>query len=939
MPKPSNAALSLRMGFSRRAALAAVVCLLAGLSAVPATAQQETPREVKLKAQMALAQGAFADAIGFLQKLVEWYGDSTKEQTKAQMESVYYNLGSCHFFIGQFSEAREVFEGYLKKYRMGTYAPQMSVYIGDSYRFEGQTDKALRSYQTALKKYQFTADLKADIYAAMARCYVAEDKWDKAMPVLRRLYIIAPDFSRRNWAATLLTTAYLKEMKLERVYQLIPYLLLPDSFASRSVALNMAALEAGDALFAEEKYRDALWIYRLVYPQDVLVARGEEQLEKLQKKAERLKRIQYDNPRPLMRVQESIGELENEIKAMQGVQNYDVELSFRIARAYMEIFRYREARDVFLQLYGQTEGRRAEECLYLAFQCTTRLQPWDQALELGQEYMKLYPAGEFYDTVSLMVGQIYAKLEDWANVIAVLTKALEVSPKHADAAECMFLIGYASFMEEKFPEAADWLKKMNKDYPGNPREADGTYWTGMALMFDRKFGEAAPEFDMLLRHYPDSTYTQDASFRRAVCDFGTSKYRDAEKRFLAFVARYPDHKLSGEAYMMLGDISGFFGELKTAVERYQQVPRYDVNIEFYNYSSFRCGEILKELGDFEGMISHFKEYMRRNREGSNVPLAMYWVGDAMWSMGDQKGALDSFRQGVEKYGVDRKELGTDMILEEWIGKGHSTDTNIAQKAWRDLADLLRKAETAGQTTLALRLKRVSLFQPGIDDARRQALIDDLLREENITNASPGVLEVMLEEARKRTNTDLAVKVAETTVKDFTETDYALSARMFLAQQAIASQDYRTAIRHLGVVKEVYASRPEAAEALILLGDLYTRTRKYADAEDCFKKVLAVREWRGPLWPQALYGLGESQRIQRKYDEASAYFERIYIMYGNYRQWAAKAYLARAECLSRLQEFSKAADTLNDMLANAELAELPEAKDARDQLESLKKRLQ
>ncbi|MEI7880904.1 MAG: tetratricopeptide repeat protein, partial [bacterium] len=227
----------------------------------PALAQ-DSPREVRAKAQAALEKGAYADAIGYLQQMIEWYGSSKKDAAIMQMEMIYFYLGTSHFFIGQFNEARAAFTVYLKEFRNGAKIEDATLYIADCYRFEERYGDALRAYSQALKRFSFQGSIRADVYMSIARCYLAQDKWDKAIPVLRKLYEIAPDFTRRNWAASLMTTAFLKEMDLEKVYRLVPYLLQPNSFASRNVAFNMAAIEAGDNLFADEKYRDALWIYR-----------------------------------------------------------------------------------------------------------------------------------------------------------------------------------------------------------------------------------------------------------------------------------------------------------------------------------------------------------------------------------------------------------------------------------------------------------------------------------------------------------------------------------------------------------------------------------------------------------------------------------------------------------------------------------------------------
>jgi tetratricopeptide (TPR) repeat protein len=231
---------------------------------------------------------------------------------------------------------------------------------------------------------------------------------------------------------------------------------------------------------------------------------------------------------------------------------------------------------------------------------------------------------------------------------------------------------------------------------------------------------------------------------------------------------------------------------------------------------------------------------------------------------------------------------------------------------------------------------VFLFAPDITAGHKQALMTDLMKPGNLTNASPGVLETMLDEARRTSNTAFAVQIAETTIRDFTETDYALSARMVLAQVAIDRKDYPTAIRHLTVIREVFATSAEAADALMLLGDLYIRQNKITEADECYKSVLGVREWRGPLWPAALYGRGECARLRRKYEEAAAYYERIYVMYSQYREWTAKAYLARAGALSSCRQYQKAIETLTEMVGQEDLKSTPEAPLAVKQLEELRR---
>ena len=902
---------------------------------------QDTTREVRERAFRFLAEGDFMGAIPDLQLLIERYGDSQQKHIIASMENVYFNLGISHFFIGQFEDAEKGLKEYLKRYPKGFHAKKSAVYIGDALRFRGKFDNARGAYEEAVRKHTYRRDMRSDIHMGIARCFLAEDKWHDAIEPLTRAYFASPDFIRKNWAATMLTTAYLKELALDKIYPLVPYLLRPNSLASRSIPYNLAALQAGDELFAEDQYRDALWVYRMVYSHDLILVRTEEYLEYLRERAERIKQTPGD-PRRLMRLQENIGELELQLEALEGVENYDLELYYRIGRSYMQVRRFWEGREVFLYLHDISVDRQSEEALYLAFQCSAQILPWVRAFEIGETYMEKYPGGEFFDSLTLTMGHLYARQKNWPEVIRHLTKTLEMSPEHQSGAECMLLLGYASFMEEKFKDAVTWLRKLNSKYPQNELRDEATYWTGMALLFDSNYEEAAVEFDRVLQNFPNCIFVESSAFRRAVCDYGMSLFEAADERLATFLRVYPESIMAGEGLMMRGDIGGALGNLDDAAKYYRLAMKHEnLNIEYYNHCAFQTGQIFNDTENWTALRSHFKEYMEVNREDSNLPLAIYWIGVSLWNSGEQEGALRFYRQAVAKYGKDHREVGIDMILDEWIGRTKRSDSEQSAGAWSEFREALRDAKKEDNPALMLRFKRALLFHPEISDRERQQVIDEMLLEENLPIASPAVLQAMLDYAKEGKRDDFAVKVAEHMIATFTETDYALDARMVLAEYAIrmaressnkqqAERHYADAIKHLGVVREVFASSGEAGKALMLLGTLYREKNDLPGADECYKSVLGVKGWR-QLWPEALYGRGECAYLQRDYDVASAYYERIYLMYGHYTDWVAKAYLRRADCLKRTYREAKAREVLNEMLKDDTLAARPEAEEAREML--------
>ena len=76
----------------------------------------------------------------------------------------------------------------------------------------------------------------------------------------------------------------------------------------------------------------------------------------------------------------------------------------------------------------------------------------------------------------------------------------------------------------------------------------------------------------------------------------------------------------------------------------------------------------------------------------------------------------------------------------------------------------------------------------------------------------------------------------------------------------------------------------AARATMRLGDVKRIQGHFDEAVKRYEEVLQVKEWKGELWPEALYFIGESLREQGKEKEAYAFFQRIYVLYPHYKEW-------------------------------------------------------
>ena len=101
-------------------------------------------------------------------------------------------------------------------------------------------------------------------------------------------------------------------------------------------------------------------------------------------------------------------------------------------------------------------------------------------------------------------------------------------------------------------------------------------------------------------------------------------------------------------------------------------------------------------------------------------------------------------------------------------------------------------------------------------------------------------------------------------------------------------------------------------------------------------ILGISQWRGPIFAEATYGMGQCRMGRGDLEGAHTFFQRTYLLYKAYDSgtWAAKGYLAAADCLIKLDRNQDAVKTLNDMLANEYTKSNPLAEQGREQLKKI-----
>jgi tetratricopeptide (TPR) repeat protein len=137
--------------------------------------------------------------------------------------------------------------------------------------------------------------------------------------------------------------------------------------------------------------------------------------------------------------------------------------------------------------------------------------------------------------------------------------------------------------------------------------------------------------------------------------------------------------------------------------------------------------------------------------------------------------------------------------------------------------------------------------------------------------------------------------------------------------------YETALDKVGATFKLKEATLGKARTLIELA-------RYDEAKKLFEQVASIKEWRGESTAEAVYYLGEVEFRQGRYNEAIAYYRRVFVAYQKFLPWVARAYLKTAEAFDKAGKRFDGIKNLHEMMRNEKLNGLPEMDQGRELLQ-------
>lgn len=928
---------------------AALFCLF--LSAGSGAYAQSMPPELPVSAQAtsALLERAkeFLQAnnpealLPYLRELLVRMEGNEDEEARKVRSFCMYQIAVCQMQVKRYADAAESFERFIKEYPKDSLVPVASLQVAEAYAMGGKWSEVEKYSSDLITNRTLDPGQRSSARKIYAEALYNQRKWAEATVPLLEIFNEASGAEQadvRAGSAVMLVTCYAKGGDFKNLFKFLPYC---GDNARQDAGLNIALVESGDVKLRRAEYLDALVLYRMVFRKAELLSYYKKQIAALQKalKEPYVARVgslrsTYDEKQRSLQMQ--LNRLTDQQKRIADGGNYDLDIEIRTAQCYAGLKRSWPAYTTYKHLYTNFPKEQvAEDARFFAFTMLLDVGEWDRAAEEASAYLKFYPKGAYIDEVTLNLVQAYLQAGKLDLAQETGLKTVKSLPEHRFMDQLQYLLGYIYFQKQDYGIALETFSNMFRKWPDSIYHEAGDYWMAMCRLFLGQFSEAAAAFEAYLKNeaYAPAEFAEDAGYRLGIAFYGANLFEQSEKVFRRFLEDYPASNLRSEAYSMVGDLRGAEGDLDIALTFYAKGRETAVNIEQVNYAVFQTAKTYELQQNYPAIIALMESYMAEHGAEGNFSGAGFWIGKAYKAQGSYEKALETYMDTVIRFGNRMENDDVDLILRELIKEYQSPEAVTYRSRFiQNLGGALDASRNRGEKVLQLRLE--ALFVSIAEGEQHDRLLQDMLARNTVEDASPITLQLIAREALVRGDTVKVHQAYDRMMTVFQASELVLDVMNYELQALLKEGRYADVLVLAEEITNRFGYRGEVGLTRLVKAHAYRELQRYEEAVETYKELFAIREWRGPLTPQALYWIGICTENLGKPQEAFAFFQRVYVLYEGYTEWVAKSYEGSIRCLGKLNRSDDIIRTYQEMLANRNVAATPEGQRAQSELNRL-----
>lgn len=697
------------------------------------------------------------------------------------------------------------------------------------------------------------------------------------------------------------------------------------------VSFQTLALQLGSDFLEKGEHRKAIAALQRVWRKDRLVAHQEERLAKMQAALEAARKRPGNDYR-IFQLGQIIGKIESELTAFEKVEQFDAALRLRLARAFQEMQRWREAALVLEDMLRELPAAPlVESGTVNLLQCWMQIERWPKAVEAADFFAKKFPQSKQLPLVAFLKGQALQEDQLFAEAVAVFAGIVAKTPADEIAGRALFMQGFCQLLAEDYTAGIGTLASVPKKYPKDSVVASALYWRGMGLSLTKKHEAARGVLAEYLKLYPKGQYEADAVFRRAYCAQSMRDFEVAIPELRKFLGAYPDSGQRSEALILLGDAELDRARIDQGIVTLKKIDPKDTR--FFDEGWFKIGKALRLQEKVPQLRAHMQQFVKEHPRSPRVAEAIYWIGWTWRLEGEDSKARVAYWEAIGRLGDDSEAQGV-LDLFSGLAKLYPGEDGRSGLVSR-LNTERQTAESKKQNVLATRLLWAEAKVLERTNPERAAALFALgAQQAKVDTTSPALLADFADPLRAQGKNERAGELYAGLIKwnpRAVQKDRAFAGLGLIALEAGREDE---ALKYFTRFQQETLGSTLLGRILLAKAELLRKRGENAEAQATLEALLAEKAVGTKEKAAALYQIGDLLMAQKKPRLAVPYFQRVYVMYGRWRDVVAQSYLASGQAFEAMDDRESAVKTYRELTAQEDLAEYAEATTARQRLTAL-----
>ena len=902
--------------------------------------QTGTARDVIFRADTAYNAGRYAESVAGYEAYLRDFGNSA--EAKPALPHVYYNLSAALLQVQKFDAALAAIEtGQALEETTPDQQENLSFWRGVSLTQLGENAKARQALEEFIEKFP-RSRRRQDAALLAATALMLEGKMKEAAAAFNAMRK-NPESLHRGRAVVLELHSLIETGQDDAALELLAQEGPRQEHIAQIATFQTLAMALGEKYLANEKPREAIRALQTLWTRDRLVAHQEGRLADIQEQLTALEASSNPDIFERSQARQIAREVGEELTNLGKIPSFDASARFRLASAFHQQDRYLECALLLNDMLNQMPPDAVvEQASMTALQSWMAIGRYDKAVESARLFAQRFPESKQLPLILYLQGMAQQQDQDYEQALATFQDLATKFPETEQAPRALFMQAFTQLLSEKNEEAAELFGEFRRKYPDSELGEPAAYWQGSALAFAKKFPEAREVLAAIPTEYPQGALLGPAAFRRAYCAQSMREYASAEEELKAYLQAHPEGEEWAEAQILLGDALLAQAESEEGKAVYAGIAATDGR--FHEEAQFKLAKVLKLEEDYPGLRDLMQQYLGQYPNSPRAAEALFFIGTAWRQEGRVDKAKEEYWSAIKKYGNDPAAFAVeDLFLA--AGRLYQSEPEKLDHL-ADLRALRAQAEAGKESVLAVRAiwalaQAVKKSDPELSRA--------LLREASVLVDPPVTSPVVLadcagaqaEEAGAQTDAaesqrrrDLASGLYRDMLKWYPRAPQKDKALGALARMAMEQNDRQTALGYYSRIERDTPWSPLMGDVLMTRAQIEFDEGRLDEAVDSYTRLLAAENIPGKLKAQALLALGELEMQRDRPQVAIPYYQRIYILYGKWREAAAKAYLRSGEAFEQVADFEAARKTYEELANSEDLASLPEAERAREKLKNI-----